>query len=200
MPKLIKLHILNTCSLLYVNYILIKLKKKICYSFQSRWIGFTLLIQAIKKLSKIHKTMVIRHRTVQKSNPQERGRKSSVSGTPAHCLERVSRPQHRDRKPKQSLSLSEMRRQSLELREAKGLELKGESTGEERASQSELQRCAQDSSMLRLSSALRMHVRKGKNLLEQSRQTIPPAGVEKPPNHGSSSKVFGRGLCQEWAG
>lgn len=89
--------------------------------------------------------MVIRYWTVQKSNPQERGSKGSVPGTPVHCLERVSRPRHRDRKPKQSLSLSEMRRQSLELREAKRLELKGESTGEERATQRELQRCAQDS-------------------------------------------------------
>lgn len=89
--------------------------------------------------------MVIRHWTVQKSNPQERGSKGSAPSAPAHCLERVSRPQHRDRKPKQSLSLSEMKRQSLELREAKGLELKGESTREERATQSELQRCAQDS-------------------------------------------------------
>lgn len=90
------------CSLLYINYTSIKRFLK-CHGFQERWIGFTLLIQATKKLSKYIKQWLWdtgqdnrQHRRV--SFRERKWRQWAKSFT-----ESFSRPQHTERKPKKSL-------------------------------------------------------------------------------------------------
>lgn len=104
----------------------------------------------------------------------ERGNKGNGPSASAHCLEQFPDLSTYRENPSKALGLSVMRRQSLEFREAMVSRLDGKKywrggSWTERAAEV----CRGFFMRLKLSSALCMNVRKGKDLLEWSRWNNP---------------------------
>lgn len=166
------------CSLLYINYTSIKRILK-CHGFQQRWIGFTLLIQATKKLDKYIKQWLWdtgqdnrQHRRV-----SFRERKWRQWAQCFGSLYRKIFQASAQRKKTQEKPLVFLRWDSRvwRWRRSRLIDVKGESTGGEGAEVRAVEVCRGFLLRWQLSSALCRHARKGEDLLACIRWTTPRA-------------------------